>query len=83
MSNKTRVIISDLVCLECGNVNSIYRKLNSQRPVSHIKDLWCYKCKKNTKHYEVHNIDKFMNEYTESTEKIKVKELVRNAKDRR
>lgn len=80
MSNKNRTAPSDLVCLECGNINTIYRRLCNQRPISHIKDIWCFKCMKVTKHYEVHDIDKFMNKYTESTEKTKVKELVRNAR---
>ena len=55
--NTTR---TDLVCLNCGNVTSIQRKSNKQKKISHIKDLWCYKCLQITKHYEVRDIDKFI-----------------------
>lgn len=82
MSNKQKAIVSDLVCLECGNVNTIYRKESVQKPVSNIKYTWCYKCKKETRHYEVKDIDKFMTKYTESEEKMQIKELVENAKGR-
>lgn len=50
---------TDLVCLECGNVITIARVKKGMRMVGHIKDLWCYKCKCITKHYEVREADKF------------------------
>ena len=34
---------------------TIYRNSKHLRNIGHIKDLYCYKCKCNTKHYEVKN----------------------------
>ena len=72
---------TDLVCLECGNVYSIMRKSRALKEVSHIKDLWCYKCKKDVKHYEVRDIEKFI--ATDSLDEVKlyVKDIVRNGKE--
>lgn len=41
-----------LKCPDCGNVQSIYRKLNKQREEGHCKHLWCYRCRAVTKHTE-------------------------------
>ena len=77
MSNKNRFKPSDLVCLDCGNVASIMRGSGRYRPKGHIKDLWCYKCQKVTKHYEVHDISKFMYEYNSDVlDEKKVYDLV-------
>lgn len=73
MDNNPR---TDLVCLNCGNVFTIYRSYNYKK-VGHIKDLWCYSCKKVTKHYEVRDISKFMYDIdTPDIEKQKVIRLV-------
>lgn len=72
---------TDLVCLECGNVYSIIRKSRALKEVSHIKDLWCYKCKKDVKHYEVKDIEKFMAKDTDDEIKLYVKDIVLNGKE--
>ena len=59
---------SDLVCLKCGNIVTIQRKVGSDRPVGHIKDLYCYKCLKVTKHYEVRDVSKFLYNYNADKE---------------
>ena len=51
---------SDLVCLNCGNIVTIQRKVGNARPVGHIKDLYCYKCQKLTKQYEVKDVSIFL-----------------------
>ncbi len=68
---------SDLVCLECGNVDTIFRQSKKSRGVSHIKDLYCYKCKTETKHYEVIDVSIFMLSDKEYQDKDKVKELIK------
>ena len=55
---KSGVQRSDLVCLKCGNVFTISRI--RPRAIGHIKDMWCYRCKTITKHYEVQDADMFV-----------------------
>lgn len=57
---KTKCSQTDLVCLKCGNITTIFRKISNLKPIGHIKHLWCYKCKKVTEHYEVRDIDTFL-----------------------
>ena len=51
MSNRF-IVISTLVCRDCGAKFPIPRKANQLREYGHIKDLWCYKCKSVTKFIE-------------------------------
>ena len=55
MRNNT--VSSDLICSECGVVMVIPRYMNNEREKYHIKDIYCYKCLKTTKHIEVKNLD--------------------------
>lgn len=72
-------ISSDLICLECGCIFPIPRKQRSLRNIGHIKDLWCPKCKKNTKFYEVVNIDIYKCDSTKNKEiDIYVRKLIDN-----
>lgn len=57
---KVKTFLTDLVCMECGNVAQIRRRCKRLREVGHIKDLWCYKCERVTKHFEVRDISKFL-----------------------
>lgn len=50
---KIKTIKSDLICPECGNIFPIMRRTSIQRKSYHIKDLYCYKCDRLTKHIEV------------------------------
>lgn len=49
--------MSDLVCTECGEVMKIPRK--EIRETHHIKDMYCYRCKKETKFIEVRDVEQF------------------------
>ena len=80
MSNKAKIISTDLICLECGTIITIQRKQNHKRKISHIKDLWCYECEKVTKHYEVQDVESFLETETNSSEKQKIKKLIRKRK---
>jgi hypothetical protein len=51
MSNRL-FVISTLVCRDCGSKFPIPRKSCSLRERGHIKDLWCYKCKRVAKFVE-------------------------------
>lgn len=73
---------TDLVCLECGNVATIMRSTKRLKPISHIKNLWCYKCMDVTNHYEVKDIGKFMATETFSEVKLYVKDIVKNGREK-
>lgn len=49
---RTSVTTTYLLCPECKNVFYLPRKKSHRRENGHIKDLWCFKCKKITKHIE-------------------------------
>ena len=51
------VVLSDLICSECGFKMTIPRRIGAQREKYHIKDLYCVKCKNITKYIEVRNLD--------------------------
>lgn len=48
-----RTILSNLKCGKCNSVFPIQRKKSNQRKIDHIKDLYCFSCKKRTKHIEL------------------------------
>lgn len=77
---KSRTVLTDLVCTECGNVAQIRRRCKRLREVGHIKDLWCYKCKKVTKHFEVRDIGKFIYEENLNSEVEGLKDDERRGK---
>ena len=54
---------TELVCLECGNVMSIYRKAFKQKIVGHIKTMYCPCCTKVTNFYEVRDVSIFFYKY--------------------
>ena len=56
---KAKTKRTELVCLQCGNIVVIHRIISHKRCVGHIKDLWCYKCKDTTKHYEIQDKTSF------------------------
>lgn len=55
VSIKTPVVQTELICSECGNRVSIWRKKHKQKEDRHVKTMWCYKCKKETNHIEIRN----------------------------
>jgi hypothetical protein len=59
---KRAMTYSHMVCEECGSVFVLPRKATKGRGDGHIKDIWCIKCKKVTKHIEYTNDTKM---YTE------------------
>jgi hypothetical protein len=52
MRRVSNTTICELTCTCCGTVFPIQRKSNKLKEDNHIKDLWCVKCKKETKHIE-------------------------------
>lgn len=46
------MVISYLICEECGSTFPIPRKRYQLRKRGHVKHLWCYRCKKVTAHIE-------------------------------
>ena len=70
MTRKYNIHYTDLVCLNCGNINTIQRMTNKRRSIGHIKDLYCHICKIITKHYEIQDIDLFKLKYQEYENEI-------------
>ena len=65
-----------LICPECGNKTTIFRKQSKQKEYLHRKSLYCYRCKKETNHIEVRNLDaliaslNFKDTLTEDEERV-------------
>ena len=55
MRKRKDIYISYLRCGDCGAVFPIPRKKGARREQGHIKDLWCFRCKKITKFLENEN----------------------------
>jgi len=49
-----RTKISNLQCSVCGQNFPLPRRKSKLRKGGHIKDLWCVRCEKSTKHLEDH-----------------------------
>jgi len=68
--------MTELVCLECGNVTTIIRQSCHLKSVGHIKDLWCYKCMDTTKHFELKDKARFYFEVAHDDLSLHVKSLL-------
>lgn len=55
--NKRLFTISTFKCPECGAEMYVPRKIGHERPKGHIKDLYCWKCKKVMKMQEKREFD--------------------------
>ena len=65
MSNsKTKFNSTDLICLECGNINTIQRRKGRGKAIGHIKTMYCPLCMNIVDHYEVQDVSKFVWEYS-------------------
>jgi hypothetical protein len=51
------VTYSDFYCVQCTNKMTLPRKNSKQREKSHLKSLYCVKCKDEINHYEVRDCD--------------------------
>lgn len=69
---------SDLICSLCGNIMPIPRNKKNQRNIFHIKDLYCYRCKKITKHIELQNGDMLKKELEFNNERTEIEEFIYN-----
>lgn len=49
---RSDMYVSELRCTVCGAVFPIPRRKSKKRETEHIKDIWCYRCKKVTKFKE-------------------------------
>lgn len=76
MSNKIKTYPTDLICLNCGNITTIQRRRSQVKEVSHIKDLYCYKCKDVTKHYELIEKDRYKMNLDKSKLKSEIEKIV-------
>ena len=67
---KQVMVYSKLNCKECGNYFMVPRKRAKRREEGHIKDLYCVKCKKTTKHIEDNRseTEKFWEEFHSNRE---------------
>ena len=81
MSRRVPLKETDLVCLGCGNVTSLVRRVDRCKKIANNMNLFCYKCCDVTRHYEVVDVDKFM--WRDSTDEMElfVKELIKNGKE--
>jgi hypothetical protein len=50
---RTRTKQTFLQCPCCGTVTTIHRKIGKLKELQHVKDLWCWRCKKEQKFLEV------------------------------
>lgn len=53
MSGGRKLEMVTLECLDCGNVQAIWRKRSRLKELGHVKHLWCVDCRDRTKHREV------------------------------
>lgn len=60
--NRKETNFSDFICLDCGNIMTLQRKLNHNRKKFHIKDMYCYKCMKITKFAELRDAKYYFKE---------------------
>ena len=84
---RQQVISTELLCTECSNRMIIARKEKKQKELYHIKDLFCFKCNKVTKHIELKEIGlvekelEFSNDLTEQEQEVY--ELIQKSKVKR
>ncbi len=55
MSRAVKCKATQLKCPQCGNIASIMRKESSLRKVGHLKKLYCFICKEEVNHIELHD----------------------------
>lgn len=54
MRNKSQKLSEvRLVCSECGNDTTIWRRRSKLKEKGHVKHLWCARCLERTAHVEV------------------------------
>ena len=64
------------MCSVCGKVQTIQRSLENQRPLFHIKDLWCPNCLKDTKFIELKDRDITYNKLLNKPNKNEIEQFV-------
>lgn len=57
---RIKVVRSDLICLQCGTVNTIERKESLKKKLYHLKRLYCPVCRKVLNQVEVRDADLFV-----------------------
>ena len=54
VGSRTRTIATKLQCEECGNIQTIHRRVSRQKAKNHLKHMYCYdKCRVITGHREI------------------------------
>ena len=82
---QTRLASTDLICLECGYVNTIIRSGDRLKDDEHIKDIYCPICKDDRKYLELQDVSIFWHKYNNvnnlSENKKRAIELLRKRYD--
>lgn len=82
---QTRLASTDLICLECGYVNTIIRSGDRLKDDEHIKDIYCPICKEDRKFLELKDASIFWHKYNNinnlSENKKRAIELLRKRYD--
>ena len=60
MSKNIRIVPTQLVCMNCGNVEVIQRRIGRLKKIGHIKHFYCSKCCLIEPHYEVREVNSFI-----------------------
>ena len=60
MSRDKRTVSTDLICLECGNIFTIQRRIGRLKKVGHVKHIFCNICNKVQPHYEIRDANTFI-----------------------
>lgn len=51
--NYKRVKYTEFICLECGEIKSVYLPGSVNLPKYYNRNLWCYKCGNETNHINI------------------------------
>ena len=82
---QTRLASTDLICLECGYINTIIRRGDRLKVDEHVKDIYCPVCKEDRKFLELRDASIFWYKYNNvdnlSENKKRAIELLRKRYD--
>ena len=54
---KQETYMTDLICSNCGNIMTIPVKKGKVREKYHVKDMYCFRCNRETKFIELIDVD--------------------------
>ncbi|AII27991.1 ribosome associated inhibitor A; zinc finger domain [Bacillus phage Bobb] len=59
MARRSAFALSELKCHQCGNITQIQRRTAVLKKGGHIKHLYCWRCKRDTRQVELSRIEKY------------------------